>query len=340
LTYAKFVPGREVVLIQQAQMALRTRLTERLGIRHPILLAPMGFVSGGALAGAVSAAGGLGLIGGGYAEAEWLNREFAAAGNQRIGCGFITWSMARRPAALDDALRHAPVAVMLSFGDAAPFIPRIKRAGALVICQVQSVRQSRQALDEGADIIVAQGSEAGGHGGGRLTFPLVPAVADLARRSGRDVLVVAAGGIADGRGLAASLMLGADGVLIGTRFLASTESLVAPAAKARVVSASGDDTLRTRVFDIARGYDWPEEYSGRALVNRFSQTWHGREEALIAAGPDERRRYAAAAAAGDVDTALVFAGEDVDLIHDIEPAEVILKRIVTEAESALAQQFG
>src|SRR5262252_6818213 len=174
------IRGREVVLIREAQMALRTRLTERLGIRHPILLAPMGFVSGGALAGAVSAAGGLGLIGGGYADAEWLNREFAAAGNQRIGCGFITWSMARRPAALDEALRHAPAAVMLSFGDAAPFIPRIKKADALAICQVQSVRQARQALDEGAVIIVAQGSEAGGHGGGRSTFPLVPAVADLA----------------------------------------------------------------------------------------------------------------------------------------------------------------
>ena len=147
-------------------MALRTRLTERLGIRHPILLAPMGFVSGGALAAAVSAAGGLGLIGGGYAEAEWLNREFDAAGNQRIGCGFITWAMARRPAVLDEALQRTPAAVMLSFGDASPFIPRIKRAGALVICQVQSVTQARQVLDGGADIVVAQGSEAGGHGGG------------------------------------------------------------------------------------------------------------------------------------------------------------------------------
>jgi nitronate monooxygenase len=228
---------------------------------------------------------------------------------------------------------------MLSFGDASPFIPRIKRAGALVICQVQSIRQARQVLSEGADVIVAQGTEAGGHGGGRSTFPLVPAVADLAAQSGRDVLVVAAGGIADGRGLAASLMLGADAALIGTRFLASTESLVAPAAKGRVVGASGDDTLRTKVFDIARGYDWPEEYSGRALVNRFSKTWHGKEDALIAAGADERGRYAAAAAAGDVDTALVFAGEGVDLIHDIEPAEAILNRIVTEAESALAPRF-
>jgi len=320
-------------------MALRTRLTERLGIRHPVLLAPMGFVSGGALAAAVSAAGGLGIIGGGYAEAEWLGREFAAAGNQRVGCGFITWAMAQRPAALDETLQHAPAAVMLSFGDAAPFIPRIKKAGAFVICQVQTVRQARQVLDESADVIVAQASEAGGHGSVRSTFPLVPAVADLVAQSGQDVLVVAAGGIADGRGLAASLMLGAHGVLIGTRFLAATESLAAPAAKARVVSASGDDTLRTKVFDIARGYDWPTEYSGRALVNRFSQTWHGREEALTRAGAGERRRYAAAAAAGDVDTAVVFAGEGADLIHDIEPAGVILNRVVAEAEAALTQRF-
>jgi nitronate monooxygenase len=126
---------------------------------------------------------------------------------------------------LDEALQRTPAAVMLSFGDAAPFIPRIKRAGALVICQVQSIRQARQVLSEGADVIIAQGTEAGGHGGARSTFPLVPAVADLAALSGRDVLVVAAGGIADGRGLAASLMLGAVGALIGTRFLTSTESL-------------------------------------------------------------------------------------------------------------------
>ena len=107
-------------------MTLRTPLTEKLGIRHPVLLAPMGRVSGGALAAAVSAAGGLGLIGGGYADPEWLEREFAAAGNHRIGCGFITWSLALRPETLDHALGHAPASIMLSFGDASPFISRIK----------------------------------------------------------------------------------------------------------------------------------------------------------------------------------------------------------------------
>jgi nitronate monooxygenase len=318
---------------------MRTLLTDRLGIRHPVLLAPMGFVAGGALAAAVSAAGGLGIIGGGYADPDWLERELAAAGNQRVGCGFITWALAERPATLDLALRRSPAAVMLSFGDAAPFIPRIKQAGALAICQVQSVRQAHEVLHEGADILIAQGSEAGGHSGARSTFPLVPAIADLVSASGREVPVVAAGGVIDGRGLAAALMLGADGVLMGTCFLVAEESLAPPAAKSRVVTASGDNTVRTSVFDIVRGYDWPPQYAGRALTNRFSEIWHGREAALAAAGESERARYAAAAAAADVDNAVVFAGEGIDLIHAIEPARVILERVVGEAEAALARRF-
>src|SRR5205085_8712006 len=200
-----------------------------------------------------------------------------------------------------------------SFGDAAPFLPKIKNAGALAICQVQHLVQARTVLKEGADIIVTQGTEAGGHGGGRSTLPLVPAVVDMVASSGRDVPVVAAGGITDGRGLAAALMLGADGVLMGTRFYVASEALASSAAKARVVAASGDDTLRTTVFDIARGYDWPKHYTGRAVRNRFSEAWHGREEAL-ARDEVERARYAEAAAQGDAEIAVVFAGEGIDLI--------------------------
>ncbi|HZP19122.1 MAG TPA: nitronate monooxygenase [Bauldia sp.] len=319
---------------------LKTKLTERLGIRHPVLLAPMGMVSGGALAAAVSAHGGLGLIGGGYADPAWLEREFKAAGNQRVGCGFITWALAKRPEALDVALAHAPAAVMLSFGDAAPFIARIKAAGAVAICQVQTVAQAKTVIDEGADIVVAQGTEAGGHGGRRSTMPLVPAIADLAAASGRDVPVVAAGGIIDGRGLAAALMLGADGVLMGTRFYATEESLAPEAGKRRVVAASGDQTLRTRVFDIARGYDWPHEYTGRAIANRLTEEWHGREAEMATSAETEKARYAKAAAAGDIDVAVVFAGEGIDLIRSIEPAGTVLDRILREAETALARRFG
>ena len=151
--------------------------------------------------------------------------------------------------------------------------------------------------------------------------------------------MVAAGGIADGRGLAAALILGADGVLMGTRFYAADESLAHPAAKARVVAGSGDDTFRTTVFDRARAVDWPTHYTGRALGNAFGLKWHGREDAMEAQIDSERAHYAAAAAAGDFDTAVIYTGEAIDLIHSIEPAAAIVHRVVAEAEAALARRF-
>lgn len=320
-----------------APMRLRTRLTERLGIEHPVVLAPMGSFSGGALAAAVSAAGGLGLIGLGYGDPEWLEREFAAASPTRVGCGFITWSLARRRDLLDRALAHRPAAVMLSFGDPAPFVGRIKETGAALICQVQTVGQANEVLAAGADVIVAQGGEAGGHGASRGTLALVPAVADAVRTRGSEIPVLAAGGIADGRGLAAALILGADGVLVGTRFIAAEESLAPPAAKARIVDACGDMTVRTRVFDMARGLDWPAHYTGRALSNRFSDRWHGREDQLSEVLAPEQARYAVAAAEQDYDTAVIFAGEDVDLIHKVQPARDIVRDLVAEATGALAR---
>ena len=319
-------------------MALHTRLTERLGIRHPILQAPMGSSAGGALAAAVSGAGGLGLIGGGLGLREWLEPQFVAAGNQRVGCGFITWGLAQRPDSLDVALAHSPAAIMLSFGDAAPFIPRIKEAGIPVICQVQTVAMAHEVLRLGADIIVAQGAEAGGHGSRRGTLPLVPAVVDAVKASGRDALVVAAGGITDGRGLAAALMLGADGALIGTRFHVAEELLASAATKAKIVRAGGDDTVRTHIFDIGREARWPHEFTGRGLVNRFTQNWHGREAAL-ADDALEKARYKQALVAEDFDTAVVWASEGIDLIRDVEPAGKTVARIVAEAEAALAQRF-
>jgi nitronate monooxygenase len=323
-------------------MALRTKLTEKLGIRHPVLQAPMGGSAGGTLAAAVSAAGGLGLIGAGRGQvlgASGLDREFAAAGNQRVGCGFITWGLAERPQLLDAALAHAPAAIMLSFGDAGRFIARIKDAGIPVICQVQTVAMAREVLEQGADIIIAQGGEAGGHGSTRRgTLALVPAVVDLVESSGSEALVVAAGGIADGRGLAAALMLGASGVLMGTRFYASDECIGAPGAKARLAAGSGDDTVRTRIFDIVNDAPWPVEFTGRALANRFSRVWHGRESELDRAG-GEKARYAEASQQGDFDTAVVWGGEAIDLIDAVEPAGAIVSRIVAEAEAALARRF-
>ncbi len=316
-------------------MPIATRLTQRLDIRHPVLLAPMGSVAGGRLAAAVTAAGGLGFIGGGYGDAEWLSREFAAAGNRRVGCGFITWSLARRPELLDQALAHAPAAIMLSFGDPKPFAAAIRAAGAKLICQVQTLAHVDDALAAGAEVIVAQGSEAGGHGATRATLPFVPQVVDRVSRLAPEAMVVAAGGIGDGRGLAAALMLGAEGVLVGTRFYASEESLAHPKAKARMVAATGEETVRTTVFDIARGIDWPAEFTGRALVNSFAQRWHGSESELRAAAAREMARYQAAAALGDFSTAVIFGGEAMGLFADVPPAGDIVARMVAEAEDAL-----
>jgi nitronate monooxygenase len=265
---------------------------------------------------------------------ERIDQEFRAAGNANVGCGFITWSLARQPHLLARALEHKPAAVMLSFGDARPFAAAIKGAGAALICQVQTVAQAMEAIDIGTDIVVAQGTEAGGHGATRSTLALVPAVVDAVRQRDDEVVVVAAGGIADGRGLAAALMLGAQGALLGTRFLASDEALIS------AVAARGDDTVRTRVFDIIRNLDWPALYTGRALQNAFSRQWHGREAELEKSLPTEAPRYARAAAANDLETSVVFAGECVDLIRDVKPAAAIVASLVQEAEAALRSNLS
>lgn len=310
---------------------MRTDLTALLGIQHPILLAPMGQVAGGALARAVSQAGGLGLIGAGYGDADWLRRELASCSDCRVGVGFITWALDQQPQLLDLALEYTPVAIMFSFGDCSAYIRRVQAAGARAICQVRTVAEARQAAELGADLIVAQGTEGGGHGATRSTFSLVPAVVDAVS----PVPVVAAGGVADGRGLAAALMLGAVGVLIGTRFYASDEALGLDGAKQAMVEHSGDQTLRTHVFDIVRGYHWPDGITGRALNNHFTQTWHGREAELTQDVIEQRRIYSEAAARGDADTAVVFAGEAIDMIDAIEPAEQIVTRIAAEADALL-----
>src|SRR5690242_8596428 len=144
---------------------IETALTRLLGIEHPILLAPMGSAAGGRLAAAVTHAGGLGLVGSGYASSEAVRKELAEAGNARVGVGFILWALERNPAALDVALDARPAAVMLSFGDPTPFTGRIKAAGCRIICQVQTLAQAREAAAAGADIIIAQGRDAGGHSG-------------------------------------------------------------------------------------------------------------------------------------------------------------------------------
>lgn len=313
-------------------MAIRNRLTQVLGIDHPVLLAPMDLVSGGSLAGAVSQAGGLGILGGGYGDGAWIERELTRAGNARIGCGFITWSLAKQPALLHAALAHRPAAVMLSFGDPRPFADAVHAAGARLICQVQTAVQAREAADAGADVIVAQGTEAGGHGLTEPLFTLLPQVVDACPSTP----VVAAGGIADGRGMAAAMMLGAEGVLMGTRFYASQEADGHPEAKRRIVAAGGGQTVRSIVFDLSRRNRWPTPHTGRLLRNAHLERWLGHEDQLEAQADAVGRDYAAARERGDFDVAGVIAGEACALIHDIPPAGEIVARIVAEAERLLS----
>ena len=314
---------------------IATRLTERLGIRHPVISAPMALAAGGRLAGAVTAAGGLGLIGGGYGDADWLETEFRAAGSHRVGCGFITWSLARRPALLEATLARSPAALLLSFGDPAPFARAVRDAGATLICQVQGLAHARRALEVGSDVVVAQGAEAGGHGARRATMTLVPEIADEIARTGHGALLCAAGGVADGRGLAAALMLGADGVLVGSRLWASDEALVHPAMLAAAVAAGGDDTIRSTVMDVARRLDWPPGWTARVLKNGFTARWHDDPAGLLAVAEAESARWRAAWAAGDVDVANTFVGEATGLIDRIEPAGAIVERMVGDARALL-----
>jgi nitronate monooxygenase len=316
-------------------MALPTRLTRRLGLRHPVVSAPMAFAAGGALAAAVSRAGGLGLIGGGYGDAAWLEQQFAAAQGERVGVGFITWSLQRKPSLLAGVLEHRPAAVMLSFGDPRPFVKEIRAAGALLICQCQDIGHVREAIDAGADVVIAQAAEAGGHGALRGAMSFVPEAADFLAQHAPETLLLAAGGIADGRGLAAALMLGADGVLVGTRLWASTEALVKEGHHRAILETAGDGTLRTRIPDIVRQLPWPPGFTARIRRNAFTARWHGREEALQAAAAVEAPLYAQAFEAGDPEQAAVWFGEAAGVIHSIEPAAAIIERMVDEAQTRL-----
>lgn len=316
-------------------MTLRTPFTEYFAIRHPIVLAPMGGSAGGALTAAVSNGGGLGLLGGGRGDRDWLARELpiVAEGTGRPwGVGFQSWSA--DVATVEFALAYRPCAVMLSFGDPRPFLAPIRQAGAALIIQVTDVDEAREAVAAGADVIVAQGTEAGGHGArrGRSTLPFVPIVADLAAPTP----VLAAGGIADGRGVAAALALGAAGALIGTRFQATPEALAPPATVKAILEGRGGDTERSTVLDIARGAPWPSRYPGRSLGHPYLDQWRGRE-AELAADTGAQRAYQEAVARGALPPEPVWASEAIDLITDLTPAADLVGVLAAQAEQALAR---
>ena len=327
---------------------MQTRFSTAFRLTTPIALAPMALAAGGALAAACANAGALGLLGGGYGDLPWVQREHALAlrlmpdAAPRLGCGFITWKLDEDASALDWLLdqAHTPAALMLSFGDPRPYAARLAARGVPLICQIHQLAQLPACLEAGAAVIVAQGAEAGGHGmnslNGRSSFSLVPELADALAARSPHTLLLAAGGIADGRGLAAARVLGADGVLLGSRLWASAESLASAGAVNAALAASGDDTARSAVFDILRRKHWPAPYDFRALRNGLHRQWEARVDALRAAPDAARADYDAGVAAADFDRAHVTVGEAVGLMHDAPPAAELIARITREAQGLLS----
>jgi nitronate monooxygenase len=314
-------------------MVLHTRLCDLVDVEHPIVNAPMGGGDAPAeLAAAVSEAGGLGLIGGTtVGGGPWLIEQIRRAReltDRPIGVGVISHfphAADLMQTALDEGVRI----IAHSFADPTPFMGAARDAGARVLCQVRTVAGARVAAAAGVDVVVAQGTEAGGHTGRVSTLPLVPAVVDAIA----PVPVVAAGGIADGRGIAAALMLGAEGVWLGTRFVACLESGVSDTYRTRVVGAGADDTVLTDVFDVAVGRPWPDGVSGRALANDFSRRWDGHVDDLRSWTDSQRAEYAASG--GDPDEHAIWAGEASSFVTRVEAAGDVVRRLVDEATSVL-----
>jgi nitronate monooxygenase len=310
---------------------IRTPLTRWFDLDTPIIGAPMAGVAGGALARAVSAGGGLGMIGFGSATPDFVVEQCAipAEAEASFGIGLMAWVLDERPELLAAAVAAGPVLVSVSFGDPAPYVGPLHDAGIAVAAQVNTTADIRRAHAAAVDVIVAQGTEAGGHTGRRALLPLLQEALTLTDRP-----VVAAGGIATGRGMAAVLVAGAAGVWVGTALLSCPEALNSPAARARIRSAGGDDTVLTRAFDVAQRLAWPERWPGRALDNEFSRTWHGRE-AELAHDDAAFRRVVDARVTDDLDAAPMYAGESVGLVTRERSASEVVRQLTADAEDAL-----
>src|SRR4051812_28430837 len=292
----------------------------------------MAGVSGGELARAVSRAGGLGMIGiSGSHSAEFVTEQCAvpAADQDPFGVGLMVWVLETRPDLLEATIAAEPSLVSVSFGDPAPYVGPLHDAGIAVCAQVNTAADVHRALEAGVDVLVAQGTEAGGHTGQRSTLPLLQEVLTLTERP-----VLAAGGIATGAGMAAALVAGAAGVWIGTPLLSCPEGLNKATAKERIRAASGDETVLTRAFDVAEGAAWPERWPGRALVNDFSREWHGREEELKDAA-DARQLVVEGRRTGDPANAPLYAGESVGLVTTERSATDVVRDLDAAAEKAL-----
>jgi nitronate monooxygenase len=301
---------------------LRTWLTERFRLDVPVVGAPMAGPGEGPLAAAVSAAGGLGMVGvGGQRSADWVREQARVASDpgRAFGIGLMAWVLEQDDAPLAAALASGPELVSVSFGDVDRFVGRVRDAGVAVTTQVGNLDEARRAEAAGVDFLVARGAEAGGHGRNDVaTLPLLQAVLENV-----DIPVVAAGGIATRRGLAAVLAAGAAGAWVGTALLGCREAGGSAAARSRLLAASETGTSYGRVFDVAQRLGWPEAYGGRGLRNRYFDRWADRLDEL-ATDDAAQQELADARAAEDYDTAYVYAGEGVGLLDRERTAAEVL----------------
>jgi nitronate monooxygenase len=300
-----------------------------LGISVPVVQAPMAGAAGGALAGAVSRAGALGMIGVGPAStAEWILEQHqvavGAAGDQPVGIGLMAWVLPKAPEQLEAVLEARPAMASVSFGDLAPYVAPLHDAGVVVAAQVGTLSEALEAERAGVDLVVARGSEGGGHGRDAVaTLPLLQRVLEHV-----DVPVLAAGGISGPRGVAAVLAAGAAGAWVGTAFLACPEAMTADVAKQRLVAADETATVYGRVFDVGQRVAWPAQFGGRALRNAYFDRWQGHEDEL-AADDDAHAAIVAARRDVDPDVAPLYAGQGVGSLRQVRPAADVVRELAT-----------
>jgi len=318
---------------------IRTPICDLLDIEHPIALGGMGSATSPALVAAVSRAGGLGALGCHYLTPQQIGERATAIRretNKPFGLNFLVFDIHEDAFAAALALRPA----VMQFAWARPdqdlksLFDRAHDAGSKITHMAGTVPEAERAASAGADVIIAQGTEGGGHVGWMSSMPLIPMVVDAVR----PIPVLAAGGFADGRGLVAALSLGADGILLGTRFLATEESPLHPNFKQAIVDSDGHDTQLSEIPDIAAGQVWPGAMT-RSRRNKFVERWAGREWALRQNRAEAIARLRAARDAGDVDEGPLSMGQDAGLIHDIPPAAEIVRRIAQEADEILSRRL-
>lgn len=318
---------------------LRTHLTTRLGLRYPLIGAPMANLAGGELARAITEAGGLGMIGVGSRDSpEFVEREASLVRRDsaaiRFGIGLMAWDLVNRPQVLDAVIAAHPFLVSVSFGAIEPYVAPLHEAGILVASQVHDSTEAITATGAGVDLVVVQGGEAGGHTGSVSTLALLQVVLQAT-----SLPVVAAGGIATPAGMAACLAAGAEGAWVGTAFIASPECRRRPAAISAILAACETDTVRTHAFDQAQGIPWPERFPGRALRNDFTERWHGRE-GQMAEDLAAQVEYRSACQHGDYNLAHIYAGQAVGLVRSVQPAGDVLREIAEGAEALLRVRFA